>query len=67
MNMMMNTSKRGFEQLKLVFQVTSILRIPDLNKPFLVYCDASREPVRAHYSNWTKMGMTIPFILLTDN
>ncbi len=57
-------SRRAFEQLKSALQVVPILRTPDWNKPFLVYCDASGEVVGAPYHNWTKMGMTIPFILL---
>jgi len=38
-------SRRAFEQLKSTLQVVPILRTPDWNKPFLVYCDASREAV----------------------
>jgi len=38
-------SRRAFEQLKSALQVAPILRIRDWNKPFLVYCDASREAV----------------------
>jgi hypothetical protein len=36
-------SRRTFEQLKTTLQVAPILRNPDWNKLFLVYCDASRE------------------------
>jgi len=39
------TSKHAFEQFKLAFQATSIFRTPDWNKPFLIYCDASRKVV----------------------
>ncbi len=38
-------SKHAFEQLKSAFQVAPILWTPNWNKPFLVYCDASREVV----------------------
>jgi hypothetical protein len=38
-------SKHAFEQLKSALQVAPILRTPDWNKAFLVYCDASREVV----------------------
>jgi hypothetical protein len=38
-------SRWAFKQLKLAFQVAPILRTPDWNKPFLVYCDASGEAV----------------------
>jgi hypothetical protein len=36
-------SKRAFKQLKLALQVPPILRTPDWNKPFLVYCYVSGE------------------------
>jgi len=38
-------SRRAFEQLKSALQVAPILRTPDWNKPFLIYCDASEEAV----------------------
>ncbi len=60
-------SRRAFEQLKLALQVAPILRTPDWNKPFLVYCDASRETMGSTLSQLDKNGMTIPFILLADN
>jgi hypothetical protein len=38
-------SKHAFEQFKPTFQVALIFRIPDWNKLFLIYCDASGETV----------------------
>jgi hypothetical protein len=60
-------SKCAFEQLKLAFQTTPILRTSDWNKPFKIYCDAFEEAVGNTLCNWTKVYMTIPFILLADN
>jgi len=59
--------KRTFEQLKSVFQVAPILRTPDWNKSFLDIMMHLEKRWGAHYHNWTKMGTTIPFILLTNN
>jgi len=36
-------SKCAFKQVKLALQATPIFRIPNWNKPFLIYCDAFRE------------------------
>ncbi len=38
-------SKHAFEQFKLTLQAAPNLRTLDWNKPFLIYCDASKEVV----------------------
>jgi hypothetical protein len=38
-------SRRAFERLKSALQVAPIFRIPNWNKPCLVYCDASKEAI----------------------
>ncbi len=53
-------SKRTFEQLKLVLQVVPILRTPDWNKPFLVYCDASGKVVGSTLSQLDENGHDHP-------
>jgi len=53
-------SRRAFEQLKLVIQVTPIFRTPNWNKPFLVYCDASREAVGSTLSQLDENGHDHP-------
>jgi hypothetical protein len=60
-------SRQAFEQLKSALQVAPILRTPDWNKPFLDIVMHLEKRWAAPYHNWTKMGMTIPFILLADN
>jgi hypothetical protein len=40
-------SKHAFEQFKSALQTTPILRTPDWNKPFFIYCDTSGEEVRS--------------------
>jgi len=46
--------------LKLALQVAPILRTPDWNKPFLVYCDASGEAVGSTLSQLDKNGHDHP-------
>jgi hypothetical protein len=53
-------SRQAFEQLKSALQIAPILRIPDWNKPFLVYCDASREAVGSTLSQLDKNGHDHP-------
>ncbi len=53
-------SRRAFEQLKSTLQVVSILRTPDWNKSFLVYCDASGEAVGNTLSQLDKNGHDHP-------
>jgi len=53
-------SRWAFEQLKLALQVTPILRTPDWNKPFLVYCDASGEAVGNTLSQLDENGHDHP-------
>jgi hypothetical protein len=50
------TLKHAFEQLKLALQTTLILRTPDWKKPFLVYCDASREAMGSTLSQLNENG-----------
>jgi len=38
-------SKHAFEQFKSTLQAAPIFRTLDWNKPFLIYCDASKEVV----------------------
>jgi len=52
--------KRAFEQLKSALQVVPILWTPDWNKPFLVYCDASREAVGSTLSQLDENGHDHP-------
>jgi len=52
--------RRAFEQLKSTLQVASILRTPDWNKPFLVYCDASGEAVGSTLSQLDEDGHDHP-------
>ncbi len=61
------TSKHAFKDFKLVLQVAPILLTPDWNKPFLIYYDAFGKVMGTHYPYWTKMGISIPFILLANN
>ncbi len=49
-------SRWAFEQLKSALQIAPIVRIPDWNKPFLVYYDASREAVGSTLSQLDKNG-----------
>jgi hypothetical protein len=49
-------SRQAFEQFKSALQVVPILRIPDWNKPFLVYCDASGEAVGSTLSQLEENG-----------
>ncbi len=67
-------SKPTFEQLKLTFQFTLILRILDWNKPFLVYCDAFGEIMGNTLSQLDENGHDYPihfasmqFILVEKN
>ncbi len=53
-------SRWAFEQLKLALQVAPILRTPDWNKPFLVYCDASGKAVGSTLSQLDKNGHDHP-------
>jgi len=53
-------SRRAFEQLKSVLQVALILRTPDWNKPFLVYCDACGEVMGRALSQLDKNGHDHP-------
>jgi len=53
-------SRRAFEQLKLALQVAPILRTPDWNKPFLVYCDASGKVVGSTLSQLDENGHDHP-------
>jgi len=53
-------SRRAFEQLKSALQVAPILRTPDWNKPFLVYCDASGEAVGNTLSQLDENGHDHP-------
>jgi hypothetical protein len=53
-------SRRAFKQLKSALQVAPILRTPDWNKPFLVYCDASEEAVGSTLSQVDKNGHDHP-------
>ncbi len=53
-------SKRAFEQLKSALQVAPILRTPEWNKPFLVYCDASGEAVGSTLSQLDENGHDHP-------
>ncbi len=52
--------RRAFEQLKSPLQVAPILRTPDWNKPFLVYCDASGETVGNTLSQLDENGHNHP-------
>jgi hypothetical protein len=53
-------SRWAFEQLKSTLQVAPILRTPDWNKPFLVYCDASGEAVGSTLSQLDENGHDHP-------
>jgi hypothetical protein len=53
-------SRRPFEQLKSALQVALILRTPDWNKPFLVYCDASGKAVGSTLSQLDENGHNHP-------
>jgi hypothetical protein len=53
-------SRRAFEQLKSALQVAPILRTPDWNKPFLVYCDAFGEAVGSTLSQLDENGHDHP-------
>jgi hypothetical protein len=53
-------SRRAFEQLKSALQVALILRTPDWNIPFLVYCDASGEAVGSTLSQLDENGHDHP-------
>jgi hypothetical protein len=53
-------SRRTFEQLKSALQVVPILRTPDWNKPFLVYCDASGEAMGSTLSQLDENGHDHP-------
>jgi hypothetical protein len=53
-------SKWAFEQLKSAFQVAPILRTPNWNKPFLVYCDASGEAMGNTLSQLDENGHDHP-------
>jgi hypothetical protein len=56
-------SRRAFEQLKSALQVVPILRTPNWNKPFLVYCDAFGEAVGSTLSQLDKNGHDHPIHL----
>ncbi len=53
-------SRWAFEQLKSALQVVPILRTPNWNKPFLVYCDASGETVGGTLSQLDENGHDHP-------
>jgi len=53
-------SRQAFKQLKSTFQVALILRTPDWNKPFLVYCDAFVEAVGSTLSQLDENGHDHP-------
>jgi len=53
-------SRHAFEQLKSALQVARIFRTPDWNKPFLIYCDASREVVGSILSELDENGHDHP-------
>jgi hypothetical protein len=53
-------SRRAFEQLKSALQVAPILRTPEWNKPFLIYCDASEEAVGNTLSQLDENGHNHP-------
>jgi hypothetical protein len=53
-------SRRTFEQLKSALQVAPILRTPDWNKPFFVYCDASGEAMGSTLSQLDEDGHDHP-------
>jgi len=53
-------SKWAFKQLKSALQIVSILWIPDWNKPFLVYYDASGEAVGSTLSQLDENGHDHP-------
>jgi hypothetical protein len=53
-------SRWAFKQLKLALQVVPIHRTPNWNKPFLVYCDASREAVGGTLSQLDEKGHDHP-------
>jgi len=53
-------SRRALKQLKSALQVAPILRTPDWNKPFLVYCDASGEAVGNTLSQLDENGHDHP-------
>jgi hypothetical protein len=54
------TSKRAFEQLKLVFKTAPILQTTNWNKPFLIYCDAFREAMGSTLSQLDENGHDHP-------
>jgi hypothetical protein len=58
--MEVEVSRWAFEQLKSTLQVTPILRTPDWNKPFLVYCDAFGEVVGNTLSQLDENGHNHP-------
>ncbi len=49
-------SRRAFKQLKTALQVAPILRTPDCNKPFSVYCDAFGETMGSTLSQLDENG-----------
>ncbi len=53
-------SRQAFEQLKSALQVAPILRIPDWNKPFLIYCDVSEEAEGSTLSELDENGHDHP-------
>ncbi len=53
-------SRQAFEQLKSAFQVAPILRTPNWNKPFLIYCDASGKMVGSTLSQLDEKGHDHP-------
>jgi len=53
-------SRWTFEQLTSAFQVVLMLRTPNWNKPFLVYCDAFGEVVGSTLSQLDENGHDHP-------
>jgi hypothetical protein len=53
-------SRWAFEQLKSTLQVAPIFQTPDWNKPFLIYCDASREAMGSTLSQLDENGHDHP-------
>jgi hypothetical protein len=61
------TSKHAFEQFKLTLQVHQSFKLQIGTNHFQYIVMHLEKRWGAHYPNWTKMGMTIPFILLASD
>jgi len=57
----------AFEQVKSIFQVAPILRTPDWNKQFLVYCDACGEAMGSTLSQLDENGHDHPIHFVSRN